>query len=326
MPSRRIEQQLESLKSLRERGPTEETVLALRKALGDRVNLVIAKAAGIAAEMQLTSLVPDLLNAFGKLFENAVHADPQCWGKNALSKALKDLEYSGSGAFVRGLQHVQMEPVWGKRVDTAAVLRGTCALALVQSTDLPRQEKLRCLVDTLADPEAPVRIDAARAIREMEGIEAALLLRLKALVGDLDARVIGQVLESFLGIEGETGVPFVSGFLSSGMDEVREEAALALGVSRLPGAVTALITAWNQTLAPSLREVILRVLSTSRQQSAVEFLLKTVREGHERDALAALQALEPQGRSTDVHTQIGEAVQTRSETAIHDYFRKHFLR
>ena len=44
-----------------------------------------------------------------------VKTDPQCWAKNAIVKALKDLNHDDPAVFLRGIEHVQMEPVWGGR-------------------------------------------------------------------------------------------------------------------------------------------------------------------------------------------------------------------
>ncbi|MCX6629652.1 MAG: hypothetical protein NTW28_18700, partial [Candidatus Solibacter sp.] len=60
MANRRIEEQLEALSRLRGVSPADAAP-ALRKALADRVNLVAAKAANIAADLPAPELVPDLL-------------------------------------------------------------------------------------------------------------------------------------------------------------------------------------------------------------------------------------------------------------------------
>src|ERR1035438_3438945 len=188
MANRRIEEQLEALSRLRGTGP-EQAAPALRKALTDRVNLIVAKAAAIASELQVHALLPDLRGAFDRLFEDAVKRDPQCWGKVALAKALRDLGHSESPAYLRGAVHIQMEPVWGSEADTAGPLRGVCLLALPACPDLPRERVLRYMVDALTEPSAPVRADASRALVEMQGDDCALLLRLKARAGDADASV-----------------------------------------------------------------------------------------------------------------------------------------
>ena len=133
MKNDRVEQQLENLRALRALGPTEAAAVVLCKALRDRMNVVVAKAAAISAEFQLKSLASDLLQAFDRLFEKTVETDRQCWAKTAIAPALKDLGHAESPPFLRGLRHIQMEPVWGGEKDTAAALRGTCVLALVHA-------------------------------------------------------------------------------------------------------------------------------------------------------------------------------------------------
>ncbi len=312
MPSRKIEQQLDLLNLLRSAEPTEATVAVLRKALTNPVNVVIAKAAKIAGELQLQAVIPELVKAFETLLQNPVETDPKCWGKEAISKALINLGHSESATFLRGLRHVQMEPIWGTEVDTAATLRGTCALALLQCTDLTREDKLWRLMRALTDKQAPVRIDAARALEQLEGIEAALLLRLKARMGDSESSVTGQALESLLGVEGETAVPFVSEFLTSRDDEVREQAALALGASRVPAAIALLIETWGKFRS----EALLRGISASRQESAIQFLLDLLRQGPEHEAMAALQALELHRDSAEIKKQVVEVVKIRGSATL----------
>lgn len=325
MPSRRIEEQVEAIKALRTGGPTASAIALLRKSLRDRVNVVAAKAAQMAGEMQLEVLVPDLAKAFERLFENPLKTDPQCWGKNALAKALKDLGYAESALFLRGVQHIQLEPVWGGIEDTASTLRGTCALALLQCSDITRDMKLRALVDALTDAEAPVRADAITALAQMEGEEAVLLLRLKAKLGDEHAEVTGRSLESLLQLDGAESVPFVASFLAQKRDEVREEAALALGASRLDSAVEALKETWQRQHARD-GEFLLRAISSARTYGAIEFLLDVLRNGREPDALSALHALELHKDSDEICRKITEAVGGRTETSIQDELQTRFVR
>src|ERR1039458_7990126 len=77
--------------------PPADAAPALRKALADRVNLVAAKAANIAADLPAPEILPDLLRAFDRLFEDPVKRDPQCWGKNAIARAMAFLpQHCGS--------------------------------------------------------------------------------------------------------------------------------------------------------------------------------------------------------------------------------------
>ncbi len=323
MPSRRIEEQLEGLKALRAGGVTSEAEVALKRALRDRVNLVVAKAASVTAEMRLNALQGDLSVAFERFFEKAVETDPQCGAKNALARALVDLGVTESRLFLRGARHVQLEAVWGGREDTATTLRGICTLALVQTTDLPRRELLRHMVRSLADARN-VRLDAVRALEQLDGEEAALLLRLKANLGDEYLDVTGQVFDSLLHLEGEEAVDFVGGFLAAAHEGVSEEAALSLGASRLPGAVALLISTWENTKAPEVRDAILRALSASRQAAGLDFLFDLIRSARQRDALMALDALSMHKGQEELRGRIAEAVGTRSEPAIQEAFRAQF--
>ena len=265
---------------------------ALRKALAGRVNLVAAKAAEIAVSLRVQELVPDLLAAFDRMFEDAAKRDPQCWGKNAIARALKELDYNVAAPFLRGAVHVQMEPVWGGQQDTAGPLRGICLLALPGCGDIGREEVMRHLVDALTGADAAVRADAARALGAMGGDDSALVLRLKARVGDRESAVTGQALESLLLVERARALPFVKGFLAATGGETAEEAALALGGSKMAAAVDVLLEAWERAMGQEYREALLRGLSLSRDDRAIEFLRKLAAEGRERDRAAARAALE----------------------------------
>jgi HEAT repeat protein len=292
MAVRKVEQELEILGGLRE-APAEEALAGLRKALKDPINMMVAKAAALAAERQMGELLPDVLRAFERLFGDPVRRDPQCWGKNGAAKALVALGHTDAAPYLRGMRHIQMEPVWGGVSDTAGALRGTCILGLAACTDIRREDILRAMVDLAGDSNEPVRVEVVRGIAQMGGDEASLLLRMKARVGDEAVAVTGQVFDCLLALEGEEGVEFVTDFLKRGVIEVREEAALSLGTSRMASAVAVLREAWEQQ-QKEIGEVVLRALSLSRQEEAWDFLLELVRDGR-KDAAEAL-AIHPELR------------------------------
>jgi HEAT repeat protein len=324
MPPRRIEDEIEAL-NRRCSGTPADAAAPLRKALSDRVNLIVAKAAKLAAEMRLQDLRPDLLRAFDRLFEKPVERDPQCWGKNAIAKALVTLDHHEAAPFLRGIRHIQPEPVWGGEEDTAATLRGTCALALPACADVTRGQVFRHLVDALADRALPVRSDAARAIAQMEGEEAILLLRLKARLGDAEVEITGQVFDYLLQLEREQALPFVAGFLQPSLGPVAEEAALALGSSRQSAAAPLLEEAWNRQRDPGYRLVLLRSLSATRQPDALEFLFNLVRNGRAADAVSALEALALHRDSPDIRRRVEEAASLR-EPAVQGQCKQSFAR
>lgn len=322
MAIRKVEQELDGLSKLRD-ADTATAIPALRKALGDRVNLVVAKAAKIAAERQLRELTPDLLRAFDRLLENAVERDQQCWGKNALATALKDLGHTEAAPFLRGMRHIQMEPSFGRPVDTAETLRGTCLLALAACTDLERDEALRCLVDALTEAAHTIRLEAVRALGQMGGSEAALVLRLKARIGDEEPQLAGQVFDALLSIEGAGAVPLVAEFLCKTEGAVREEAALSLGSSRLPETLELLQKAYFGTRDAQFREILLRAISLTRQERAIEWLLGLVRTARKRDAIDAIHALALHRGSDEIRRDAASAVKGR-EAELEAEFRKAF--
>ncbi len=324
MPVRNVERELEALTELRACKSQESHARELRKALGDKVNVIVAKAAKLTAEMQIATLIPALCAAFERLLIDPLKTDPKCWAKEAIAKALKDLGHAESAIFLKGVQHVQLEPVWGGEEDTATGVRATCALALLQCTDLTREDKLWHVMRLLTETSPPLRKDAAVALESLEGREAALLLRMKARMGDLDSTVTGQIFESLLRIEGQPAVPFVVEFLRATSAEVREEAALALGASRLEAAVAALKNAFTQKHPLLDCEVLFRALSISRHDEAVQFLLEVVRSRRPTEAVGALDALKLYQDSSEIRDKITEAVAGRPESEIHREFQRLF--
>ena len=320
--ARDIEQEIEQLGALVE-APAVEALPVLRKALADRVSLVVAKGAKIAAARRCGELIPDLLKAFDRLLENAAERDPQCWGKIAIANALRDLDYQESAPYLRGTRHIQMEPVWGGQEDTAQPLRGACLLALIACTDLDRAEILRCLVDAVSEKDAVVRGEAARALAGMGGDEAALLLRFKARIGDEEPQVIGQVFDGILRLEGGAAVPFLASFLDAQRPEVRDEAALALGSSRLTAAVAELKRALGKARDAAFRETLLRALSISREPDALELLLSLVKTARLGEAIDAVEALSIHRATPEIRDAVAQAVEDRP-AELREQFRKLF--
>lgn len=197
--------------------------------------------------------------------------------------------------------------MWGGEKDTAAALRGTCVLALVQCADLPRSDTMLHLVDALADADTGVRRDAVLAVEQMAGHDAIYLLRLTARLGD-KSEVTGQAFESLLRLDPGSCMDWVGTFLKSENEQVAEEAALALGASRLPAALETLKATWKESKNRALGPVLLRAISASRSEEALEFLLAIVREGRPSEAQDALRALEIHCDSDDIRRRIEEAL------------------
>lgn len=262
MSKRAFDEKLAALEALRSK--PESAAPAVRKTLAGRSNFLAAKAAALAADLHLAELIPDLAAAFGRFPDAA--ADPQCWAKHAIVKALKDLAHREPDVFLRGLRHVQMEPVYGGRSDSAATLRGACALALIECR-IDDLTLLNCLAEALADSEKVVRVDAAVALSSCGVPEASALLRLKALSGDPEPEVTGQCLASLLSLSPDA-VDFAARFLDSPDADLQIEAVAALAQSPAPAALPALRRYWEKILPPEVRRAAHTILAASRHREA----------------------------------------------------------
>ncbi len=124
MGNKAFEQKLAALETL-------QSAADFRKALADRNNYYVSKAAAMVAARSLSELIPDLLAAFDRFLIDPIKTDPQCWAKNAIVKAAKDLGLDDASFYLRGLKHIQ--PGCRGYVSAfgcnAANLRGICAFA-----------------------------------------------------------------------------------------------------------------------------------------------------------------------------------------------------
>jgi len=308
MPARRsFEDHLAALDALRQQAP-ESAVAALRQALAHRNNYVVAKAADLVRELALAELIPEVLAAFDRFFSEPVKTDPQCWAKNALSRALAAFEHQDAAVFVRGMRHIQLEPVWGGRADTAGTLRSTCALALVQCRSLSDTNLLQHLLELFGDKDKSVRVEAVRAVEQTASPAAALLLRLRAVLAVDEPEVLGACYGGILRIEGKGAIPWIARFLAAG-DDLAAEAALAIASDRSPESFRALHQRFvdDAPSDPWFRSVLLSAIALTRQAEAIDFLFDLVRQ----DTLhseAAIEALLRSGPSPELVRQLEQAV------------------
>jgi HEAT repeat protein len=310
MPGKRkFEEQLAALDALRQL-PTEACVEPLRKALTQRNNFVVAKAADLVRQFQLTQLTPDILIAFDRFFDDPVKSDPQCWAKNAISRALAAFEHQDAEVFLRGMRHHQHEPVWGGSSDTAGTLRATCALALVQCRSLTDADLLSHLVELLGDKDKAVRTEAVRAIEQVGSPSAALLLRLRAILGSgsvsEEPEVLGACYSGILRLEGASAIPWVSRFLASS-DDSAAEAALAIAGTHSPQGFEILRERFAREADPWFCSVLLSAIALTRQDAALEFMFDLIRN-ESLQAEGAIEAILRSTQSPEVTKRLEELV------------------
>jgi HEAT repeat protein len=305
--------------------PDAEAVVRVRKALGNQNNYLVAKAARIAADNALTVLLPEVLAAFDRFFIDPVKNDPQCWAKNSLAKALVKLECRDPEVFLRGLRHHQEEPVWGGHSDTAGALRGTCTHALVSCDSLREERLLDILLEPLVDLDKTVRMEAARAIGQVGGPSAALLLKLRVLVRKEDAEVLGACFSALLGMnhtDVDSTIALVADFLDDG-EEAAAEAAFALAETHHQTALAALIKRRKRPADSWFASVLDNAIALTRLPAGMEFLLGVI-EKDPRQAPSALEAISRVHHSPEVRSRVAESVATAGNERVEVAFRQHF--
>lgn len=319
--SKALENALEELARVRREPHSAASLEILRKVLSGKSSHAAAAAAEIAGELELDALVPDMVAAFERHLVQPLRSDPGCAAKAAIANALYRIGAAEIGVYRKGIRHVQLEPVWGGKADTATQLRGTCGLALVR---VHYPDYLVELGDLLADREAPVRKMAAQALAYSENPNAVPLLRLKALVGDDDPQVLGEVLQALLVIAPDPSMEFVAGFLDRSQPEIAEAAALALGMSRRSEVLAILSEWWERTFDPALRRTALLAIAMLKHDEAFDYLLTHVVESappHARDAIRALAVYRHDAR---VRAQVEAALDKRTDHTVRSSFEEAF--
>jgi hypothetical protein len=307
VPARqKFDAELAALEALREVS-REIAKPQLVKAIGLRNNFLVAKAAAVALHHHLTELTPDLAAALDRFLDSPAKADPQCWAKNELAKTLAAFEYQEPELFLRGMRHVQMEPVWGGSADSAGRLRSTCALALVQCRDVNSHRVLMHLVPLLADKEVPVQVNAARAIEQVGTDAAALLLRLRAELGSEAPEILNACYAGVLSIEGPSAISWAATFLPPANDAAGE-AAMAIAQTHTAEAFQVLRSTFEKTRDDWFRSVLLSAIALTRQPEAAEWLLDLIAQDEDGagDAHEALCRSAPSEATRERLQQLGK--------------------
>jgi hypothetical protein len=287
----------------------------VRPFLKNRSARVVAKAAEKAVRLSAATSAPELVEAFRRFLENGAKQDPGCAAKLAIAKALVELEDPAAEVYFSGSRYVQMEPVWGESIDTAAELRGICIIGLVR---MAHPEGLLEAARLLNDKAPESRIGALRALADSGKAEAELLLRFKAGCGDKRPEVEGECFAALLRIGPRArAVPFVAEFLARGS----EEAAIALGESRIPEAWPVLRDAFPGSAVTS---AVLLGISLLRHDEAIQFLIQRIEKDRERVAASAIEALASYRGDKAIRERVEQIVEGRSGVLIRKAFQTYF--
>lgn len=314
--SRKLEETLAILAQVRDEPTTETAIATLRQVLNSKYSIAVAQATKLVGEAEIHELTPDLLAAFSRLMVNPSEADTGCTAKYRIAEALYRIEYREENIFLQGIHHVQMEAVWGGKEDTAAVLRGTCALGLVR---MNYPDVMSELADLLADPKPEARVAAARAIAYNDNSQGVPLLRLKLRMGDKEPQVLSECFVALLKLAPAQSLPLVASFLDAPEEQICEMAALALGESRLHEAFDRLRSWWERKTSTELRRTGLLAIAMLRNDQTLEFLLSLVAEGKSLDAKDAIAALSIYRQDSKLWQRVLQAAENRGSNS---HFKK----
>jgi len=303
------DRKLEALKTLDPTADRSVQNAAIEQYLADKHFRVVARAATLAGERSLHERIPDLLSAYARFLVEPIERDPHCLAKQAIARALVNLECQDVMFFLGGIRYEQLEPAWGGATDSAIDVRCSCAMGLVSTGYFRAIPELTML---LHDREWRARAGAARAISCGNPREAEALLRFKVLVGDQESEVIGECFTGLLSIAKEECLPFVAAYLSDHNDGVRDFAALALGESRHPQALEHLRTAWDAVDdTGGFRAVLIRAAALHRSEVAFDWVISIIEHGTPEHADVAVEALSVYERNEKLGDRVQAALAKR---------------
>ncbi|MEM6552058.1 MAG: HEAT repeat domain-containing protein [Planctomycetota bacterium] len=312
-----LEARLAKLGQLTELPDPHDAVAPLRDALKLKTNLIVARAADVAADLELHALNPDLIAALARWLDTLADKDRRCWAKAGLAHALATNRAAGDDAeavYRRAITLQQWDPVWGKTEDSAGPVRAAAALGLVRAGS---RHSLLALADLLHDHLLPVRLAATEALGELGGEPALALLRLRALT-DTEPEAVAACCGVLLGIDRSDHfdtVPFVTDQLKAANDELAERLAFAIAESRHDQTLPLLRLYYHRTAntdAHHAHHLAATALAVARREDTLNFLLDRAADP-EIDPTHIIRALAIHKHNPALREQLESAIATRPD-------------
>jgi len=311
-----LDEKLAALHAIRDDPSSDEALGLIRKALSGKTNLLAAKASQIVGEHLITEFTEDLCKAFDRFMITPEKTDKGCNAKTAIVDALFKLAHDDDSVYLRGIRHVQMEPIWGGSADTAAELRGASALCLVR---MNYPDVMNELVRLLADDEMPARVAAARAMA-YSGLPAAEpVLRFKVLSDDTEPQVILECMLALLRLSPSSSLSFVSEYLNHKDEALIEAAAMAIGESRIDGALETL-RRWLPNASKTSRKTGFLAISMLRTTEAMDDLVGRVTNDEVGIACDAVEALAIHRYDERIRSRVEQVIQYRADPELDSLF------
>jgi len=305
---------LERLHAAAAHPTSSDSAETIRAALQRREGPVVDRAARLIGAHQLVGFEAALVAAWAPLFVQPVKRDPGCGAKLAIAAALDQLDHLHPDLFLQGAAWRQPEPAWGRPVDTATALRARCGHALVR---MAWPDALATLADLLADPEARVREEAARALGHHGGAGAAALVRyalrrcLATSAGE-DPAVVEALLAALLACDREAGQEIAVAQVETDAPWARS-ALLALAETRDDAVVPVLAAVLDRSVGPDDQQAALTALAIHRTHTSRQVLLDAIADGPLGRARLAVSALAVQASDPRLASAVRAAATRRGD-------------
>jgi HEAT repeat protein len=269
-----------------------EHVPLLLEMLADRSHYVAGIAARKIAEHSPEGVERDLLRIYHEREAGGAATDPGCAVRMGLAIALGKLRYHPAVETIRrGLRARQLEG----GVDTAAALRGNCALALAHLAPLDAARDIAILLyDGRSGPldnTLAARKAAAQALGMLGDPAAQVVLALRlAYPSDEDPDVLAECMDALVSLEDPRVLESLEPLLHHRDPQLVARAALAIGRTGHEDAARLLLETCERLKGDLLRAVALALsaMRTDESQAALRELASSVRE---EGRLAAVEAL-----------------------------------
>jgi hypothetical protein len=299
--SRRTEDRIRAVHKLARSSSPDQQALLLR-ALEDRVNYVAALAAEALGRVADASSAARMVVRFVACMEDGRKRDPGCHIRTHLAQAFARLEYVPAIEALRaGIRTVQVEPVGGVAYDTAAHLRGACALALAElgAPDALRDITLLLFdhgTDSIGSGDARLllvepRKAAVRALARLSNREALvpLALRLRFPTGE-SPDVLQECMQAVVEREDPRALELLEPYIRHRDPSLAAYAALMIAQTQAPEAPALLRAAIQALSGDALRAAVLaiNVLRSDEGRGLLQELASSEREAVR---LAVVEAL-----------------------------------
>ena len=289
-------------------GPERQTLLLT--ALLDKSHYVAALAAEALGEHADDAAAGVMTERLLHLSEDGLARDPGCHIRSNLAFALGRLHYYPAADALRvGLRTTQIEAVGGVPFDTAAHLRGNCALALAQLRDLDSVRDIALLlfdrsgtVPGHLDPKVKMepRKAAARALSITGSTSARLPLTLRLVHPENEEpEVLQECMQALVDLEDPHAAEVLAPYLKHRDQNLAAFAALTLARTQSPEAAALIGDALPHFTGDPLKAVVL-ALTTLRTPEATELLYTLTRSARETVRVATIDALPPNAATRTV--------------------------